>query len=78
VYKLLQMLAKNQIRVFASLAGFLAAYRTGDEEALLLLCCQALVRSRTFMRTQPVRRPRESDEVGSPLSNFRGDLGWMA
>jgi len=78
VYKLWQMLAKNQIRVFASLAGFLAAYRTGDEEALLLLCCQALVRSRTFMRTQPVRRPRESDEFDSPPSNFRGDLGWMA
>jgi len=65
------MLAKNQIRVFASLAGFLAAYRTGDEEALLLLCCQALVRSRTFMRTQTVH------EFDSPLSDFRGHLGWM-
>ena len=43
VYQLWQMLAKNRIKAFASLAGFLAAYRTGDEEALLLRCCQALV-----------------------------------
>jgi hypothetical protein len=41
--------------VFASLAAFLTAYRTGDEEALLLLCCQAFVRSRAFMRTKPVK-----------------------
>jgi predicted phage terminase large subunit-like protein len=78
VYQLWQMLANNQIRIFASLAGFLGAYRTGDEEALLLLCCQALVRSRAFMRTQPVRQPRESDELDYPPRVFRGPLGWMA
>jgi hypothetical protein len=72
------MLTKNQIRVFASLAGFLAAYRTGDEEALLLQCCQALVRSRAFMRTEPVRRPRERSPYDYPRFPLRGPYAWMA
>jgi hypothetical protein len=38
VYQLWQLLVANKIRVFSSLAGFLAAYRTRDEEALLLGC----------------------------------------
>jgi hypothetical protein len=74
-YQLLQMLAKNQIRVFASLAGFLAAYRTGDEEALLLLCCQALVRSCAYMRTEPVP---QSGPFGFPPLRHSGPNAWMA
>jgi hypothetical protein len=74
-YQLLQMLAKNQIRVFASLTGFLAAYRTGDEEALLLLCCQALVRGRASMRTEPV--PQQGP-FGFPPLVHGGPNAWMA
>lgn len=78
VYQLWQMLAQNRIKVFASLAGFLAAYRTGDEEALLLLCCQALIRSRAFMRTEPVRQPRERWPYDFPFRPLRGPTAWMA
>jgi hypothetical protein len=74
VYQLWQLLVANKIRVFASLAGFLAAYRTGDEEALLLLCCHALILGRGFMRTKPVRKLRDPWLQKSP----RGPLAWMA
>jgi hypothetical protein len=74
VCQLWQMLAQNKIKVFDSLAGFLAAYRTGDAEALLLLCCQALIRSRRFMQTQPVPQAPER----WPADFSRGPLDWMA
>jgi predicted phage terminase large subunit-like protein len=78
MYQLWRMLANNQIKVFASLAGFLAAYRTGDEDALLLLCCQAVVRSRAFMRTEPVRRSHAEWPLEMPPSFPRGPNAWMA
>ena len=59
MYQVWQMFAQNKIKVFDSLVGFLAAYRTGAAEALLLLCCQALIRSRRFMQTQPVPQAAE-------------------
>jgi predicted phage terminase large subunit-like protein len=73
MYQFWQLLVANKIRVFASLRGFLAAYRFGDEEALLLLCCQALILGRAFMRTKPRPQPPE------PWArNPRGPLAWMA
>jgi len=74
VYQLWQLLVANKIRVFASLAGFLAAYRTRDEDGLLLLCCQALIQGRGFMRTKPEPKPREPWPQRNPL----GPLAWMA
>jgi hypothetical protein len=35
VYQLLQLLASNKLKVFASLSGFLVEYRIGDEHAPL-------------------------------------------
>ena len=51
----------HKIRVFASLAGLLGAYRMGDEEAPLLLCCQALIPALSCMRPKPVPRPNERE-----------------
>jgi len=73
VYQLWQLLAAHKIRVFASLAGFLAAYRIGDEEALLLRCCQALILEQACMKKKPVPQPRESW-----LELPRGEHSWMA
>jgi hypothetical protein len=72
VYQLWQLLVANKIR--SSLAGFLAAYRARDEEALLLLCCQALILGRADMRTKPLPKPREP----WPHASTRGPLAWMA
>jgi hypothetical protein len=73
VYQLWQLLVANKIRVFASLAGFLATYRTRDENGLLLLCCQALILGRSFMRTKPGPKPRQA-LPRNPL----GPMAWMA
>lgn len=73
VYQLWQLMVASKIRVFASLAGFLAAYRTRDEEAMLLLCCQALIIGRGWMRTEP--EPQRF-EPRLPVSS-RGPLAWM-
>jgi hypothetical protein len=73
VYQIWQLLVANKIRVFASLASFLAVYRTRDEEALLLLCCQALILGRGYMRTKPMPKPREAWRQDFP----RGPLAWM-
>jgi hypothetical protein len=43
IYLLLQLLASNKLKVFASLSGFLTEYRIEDEQSPLLLCCQALI-----------------------------------
>ncbi len=56
VYQFWQLLVANKIRVFGSLVGFLDAYRTGNEDAQLLLCCQALIAGRPGMKTKPQPR----------------------
>jgi len=73
VLEVLRLLASNELKVFASLAGFLAEYRIGDEQSPLMLCCQSLVLSgRGRMRTKPVKEQR----LG-PM-RYYGNLGWMA
>jgi len=54
VYQLLQLLAANKLKVFASLSGLLVEYRIGDEQAPLLLCCHALLHPDCRMRIKPV------------------------
>ena len=74
-YEFWQLLVTHKIRVFASLAGFLAAYRIGDEEAPLLHCCQALIPLFLSCGRKPALRPpnyRSWDE------SSRGPLAWMA
>ena len=73
-YQFWQLLAAHKIRVFESLAGFLGAYRIGDEEEPLMLCCQALVPalSKMFQTYEP--RPRERQPWNPPP---RGPLAWM-
>jgi hypothetical protein len=68
LYQLRQLLAANKLKVFASLTGFLAEYRIGDEQSPLVLCCRSLVLNRDLMRTKPVRR---SDDMGPP-TNWMG------
>jgi len=70
-FEVLQLLASNKLKVFASLASFLAEYRIGDERSPLLLCCQSLILSRDRMRTRPVLRPAPLSRVSS------GDRSWM-
>ena len=55
VYQLWTLLATNKLKVFASLAGFLTAYRIGDDEALLLQSCEALIVGCEYMRDQAKR-----------------------
>ena len=58
VMQVWQLLASKQLKVFASLAGFFAEYRIGDEQSPLMLCCQSLVFSgRHRMCTKPVIEP---------------------
>ncbi len=73
VYQLWQLLISNKLKVFASLSGFLAEYRIGDEQSPLLLCCHALILSgRARMRTKPVKAPALTTR------NYYGERGWMA
>jgi predicted phage terminase large subunit-like protein len=68
-----QLMASNQLKVFASLGGFLTEYRIGDEKSLLMLCCQSLVVSgRDRMRTKPI-----PEQLPGPTSDY-GRFGWMA
>jgi hypothetical protein len=54
VYHLRQLLGAQKLKVFGSLSGFLSDYRTGDEKALLLQCCFALLASSGHcMRAKP-------------------------
>jgi len=74
-YQFRQLLVTHKVKVFGSLAGFLDAYRMGDEEAPLLLCCQALIPALSLMREKPVPRPPEREFWDPPR---RGPLAWMA
>ena len=71
-YQLWQMLATDKVKAFASLAGFLNAYRVGDQEAFLLQCCEALIAGREYMRTKP--KPRTPVYITNPF----GHNSWMA
>ena len=42
IYQLIQQLASNKLKIFASLSRFLVEYRIGDEKSPLLQCCQSL------------------------------------
>ena len=53
MYELWQLLATKRLRAFASLAGLVNAYRVGDEEAVLLRACEALILGCHHMRTRP-------------------------
>jgi len=57
VYQLLQLLASNKLKVFASLSGLLVEYRIGDEHAPLLLACHALIHPNRHLRTKPAIQP---------------------
>jgi predicted phage terminase large subunit-like protein len=53
LYQFWERLETHKLKVFASLTGFLAAYRIGAEQTPLLLCCHTLIRHADRMRTQP-------------------------
>jgi predicted phage terminase large subunit-like protein len=71
-YRLWQLLNSNELKVFASLSQFLNAYRTGDNQALMMLCCFALVVSgRQRMRPKPLPKLRFRE------FNYGGRANWM-
>lgn len=73
VYHLRQLLGAQKLKVFSSLKGFLAEYRTGDEGALLMQCCFALLASgRRCMR--PRVSPLPSDTIPK---RYSGERAWM-
>jgi hypothetical protein len=74
VYHLLQLLKAQELKVFSSLSNFLAAYRTGDESALLLQCCYVLLVSCRHRR----RSKLAPQQVNFLPSDYGGERGWMA
>jgi hypothetical protein len=70
-YKLSELLARNKLKVFASLEQFLGEYRGAEEQSPLLLCCQSLVMSLDRMRTKPTPRPVCVPRLPS------GERSWM-
>jgi predicted phage terminase large subunit-like protein len=68
-----QLLTSNKLKVFRSLPMLLAAYRRGDDQSPLLLCCQSLVVSgRDRMRTK-------SPKLRLPIEPiYHGEHSWMA
>jgi hypothetical protein len=67
LYQLRELLAWNNLKVFASLTGFLEEYRIADEQSPLLLCCGLLVLNRSSMRRKRVRKTIFHD-MGPPTS----------
>lgn len=65
-FRFWKLLATGKLRVFASQSGLLNVYRIGDETALLLRCCAALVAGSEYMKTKPKPRPHE----------YRLDMPW--
>ena len=72
VYHLRQLLGARKLKVFGSLGGLLSEYRTGDEKALLLQCCFALLASSDCMRPKPAPPKRELE---APV--HYGERSWM-
>lgn len=72
VYQFWQLLATKKIKVLTSLSGFLTAYRIGDEGALLLRSCEALIAGCGYMRTKP------KPIVYRPVYTPRDQYSWMA
>jgi len=72
VYHLRQLLGAQKLKVFGSLSGFLSDYRTGDEKALLLQCCFALLAARDYcMRSKPAPQSVNRPKV------YYGERSWM-
>ena len=72
VYHLRQLLGAQKLKVFRSLGGFLSEYRTGDEKALLLQCCFALLASGgDCMRPKPAPQRVNRPKV------YYGERSWM-
>jgi predicted phage terminase large subunit-like protein len=71
LYQLLQLLASNKLKVFASLSRFLSEYRIGDERSPLLLSCHALILSAGRMVTRPV------PVIAPPRRIYAGERSWM-
>jgi len=74
MYDLLQLLATKRLKVFASLAGLVSAYRVGNEEAVLLRACEALITGGSYMRTEPRPLVHEYRQPSGPLNRN----SWMA
>ena len=77
MFELWQLLATKRIRIFSSLTGFLTAYRVyrvGDDDAVLLRSCEALISGCDYMRTRPQPHAPEYWLLGSPLDRN----AWMA
>ncbi len=73
-YHLLQLLKAQKMKVFNTLTGFLSEYRAGDESALLLQCCYALLVS-----GRHCMRPKVAPQLGNSMpAAYQGERGWMA
>jgi hypothetical protein len=72
--ELWKLLATRRIKVFSHLAGFLTAYRMGDDEAVPMRSCEALISGCDYMRTKPQPRTAEYRLLGSLLD----PNAWMA
>ena len=78
LFQFWQLLATNELKIFASLSMFLEEYRIGEEQSPLLLCAQSLVSRPDLMECKEPES--EDDEFGgrwSTSSPSYGPGGWM-
>jgi Terminase RNaseH-like domain len=77
LFQFWQLLATNELKIFASLSMFLEEYRIGEEQSPLLLCAQSLV-SRLDLMKKPESEDDDDFEGGwGRSSSFYGQGGWM-
>jgi predicted phage terminase large subunit-like protein len=76
LFQFWQLLATNELKIFASLSMFLEEYRIGEEQSPLLLCAQSLVSRLDLMVS---KEPEDDDdfEGGWGTSSSYGHGGWM-
>jgi hypothetical protein len=79
LFQFWQLLATNQLKVFASLSMFLEEYRIGEEQSPLLLCAHSLV-SRLDLMVCKEPESADDDDFGgrwATSSPFYARGGWM-
>jgi hypothetical protein len=77
LFQFWQLLATNQLKIFASLSMFLEEYRIGEEQSPLLLCAQSLVSRLDLMVCKEPKSEDDEFEGWGTSSPFYGHGGWM-
>jgi hypothetical protein len=76
LFQFWQLLATNELKIFASLSMCLEEYRIGEEQSPLLLCAQALVSRLDLMKNPESEDDDDLERVWGPGPSY-GPGGWM-